>query len=442
MGGGIDPDARVGDLPAAERSLVAIARALAVESDAAGARRADGGAARAGRRAPARGAAAPAARAASALLYVTHRLDEVFRIADRVTVLRDGRHVAVRARSPRPRQTLWSSSIVGRSLTELFRQPPAARPETVLAVDGLGADGAGPVLVLCAPARSSAWSACAAPATTSSAAPLRRDADPCRRDRGGRQTFRRDSAGERRGARASASSPAGARGEPRPEPHGPGEPVHEPAPLASAVSRLVGTAAERAPRPTASTGRYGVRPPDPERRSPPSPAAISRRWCVARWMEATARLLVLEEPTFGVDVGSKAEIYQLLQQALGDGPSVLLISSDFEEVAGICHRALVFNRGAVSAESPRGELVVARLTALASGAPTRPQECGMSGAPPARAARAAWSPVHLGLGPADPARPPGHRLLAARSPTPSSPPSTSSRWSTAARSTRWWRSPS
>ena len=61
---------------------------------------------------------------------------------------------------------------------------------------------------------------------------------------------------------------------------------------------------------------------------------------VARWMEAGSRLLVLEEPTFGVDVGSKAEIYRLLQEALDQGLAVLLISSDFEEVAGICHRAL------------------------------------------------------------------------------------------------------
>jgi hypothetical protein len=48
-----------------------------------------------------------------------------------------------------------------------------------------------------------------------------------------------------------------------------------------------------------------------------------------------------EEPTFGVDVGSKAEIYQSLERALDGGLAVLLVSSDFEEVAGICHRALI-----------------------------------------------------------------------------------------------------
>ena len=85
-------------------------------------------------------------------------------------------------------------------------------------------------------------------------------------------------------------------------------------------------------------------------------------------METRARLLILEEPTFGVDVGSKAEIYRLLQVALDNGAAGLLVSSDFEEVAGIAHRALVFNRGRICAEVSRADLSVERLTALASGA--------------------------------------------------------------------------
>jgi ribose transport system ATP-binding protein len=79
------------------------------------------------------------------------------------------------------------------------------------------------------------------------------------------------------------------------------------------------------------------------------------------------RLLVLEEPTIGVDVGSKAEIYRLLQQSMTEGLAVILVSSDFEEVERLCHRALVFSRGRVAAEIPRHALSVARLTADASG---------------------------------------------------------------------------
>ena len=57
-----------------------------------------------------------------------------------------------------------------------------------------------------------------------------------------------------------------------------------------------------------------------------------------------------EDPTAGVDVGTKAEIYRLLADAVGRGQAVLLIATDFEEVAEICHRALVFRGGRIVAE--------------------------------------------------------------------------------------------
>jgi ribose transport system ATP-binding protein len=124
--------------------------------------------------------------------------------------------------------------------------------------------------------------------------------------------------------------------------------------------------------------RYGVRPPEPERVIATLSGGNQQKVIVARWMEAGSRLLVLEEPTFGVDVGSKAEIYRLLQEALDGGLAVVLISSDFEEVAGICHRALIFDRGRVAAELPRAELTIARLTALASGAAASSPQMGLA----------------------------------------------------------------
>jgi ribose transport system ATP-binding protein len=113
--------------------------------------------------------------------------------------------------------------------------------------------------------------------------------------------------------------------------------------------------------------RFSIKPPDPESVIATLSGGNQQKVVVARWMEAKVRLLVLEEPTIGVDIGSKAEIYHLLQQSLKDGLAVLLLSSDFEEVERICHRALVFSRGRVISEIPRSELTVARLTADASG---------------------------------------------------------------------------
>src|SRR5579871_5845139 len=114
IAGGISPDARVSALPAAERSLVAIARALAVRSDVlvldeptAALPEADVNHLLAALKRLAAGGIG--------IIYVTHRLDEVFRVADRVTVLRDGRRVAtvtVEATSPAD----LVEKIVGRSL--------------------------------------------------------------------------------------------------------------------------------------------------------------------------------------------------------------------------------------------------------------------------------------------------------------------------------------
>ena len=117
--------------------------------------------------------------------------------------------------------------------------------------------------------------------------------------------------------------------------------------------RLLGTAAEA--RHAAQRGRSATAcaRPSPSVPSPRSPAATSRRWSLARWLEGPSRLLILEEPTFGVDVGAKAEIYRLLDEATAQGRSVLLISSDFEEVAGICPSRPDRRRGRVVAELGR-----------------------------------------------------------------------------------------
>ena len=127
MGSDLDPEAPISSLPAAERSLVAIGRALAIKSDLLVLDEPT--------------AALPEAdverlletlrrlRASGiGIVYVTHRLDEVFRIADRVTVLRDGRRLAtVAARETTPADLV--QMIVGRSMSDAFVRPapPADR---------------------------------------------------------------------------------------------------------------------------------------------------------------------------------------------------------------------------------------------------------------------------------------------------------------------------
>ena len=89
---------------------------------------------------------------------------------------------------------------------------------------------------------------------------------------------------------------------------------------------------------------------------------------VGRWLSADRRVIVLEEPTAGVDVGAKADIYRLLEDSLAVGLGVVLVSSDFEEVASVAHRALVFVQGRVTEQLAGDQLTVGSLTAASSGA--------------------------------------------------------------------------
>jgi len=87
---------------------------------------------------------------------------------------------------------------------------------------------------------------------------------------------------------------------------------------------------------------------------------------VGRWLHLEGRVYVFEDQTAGVDVGAKAEIYRLFDVALERGATILIVSTDFEEVAKVCHRALVFDRGRVVAECCGDELSVENLLAAAS----------------------------------------------------------------------------
>jgi ribose transport system ATP-binding protein len=91
-----------------------------------------------------------------------------------------------------------------------------------------------------------------------------------------------------------------------------------------------------------------------------------QRMIFGRWMAAKPRLLLLDEPTRGVDVGAKAEIYKLIDEARADGLAILVASSELEELAGICHRIVVLRRGRIAAEFQRSEFSKERIIAAAA----------------------------------------------------------------------------
>jgi ribose transport system ATP-binding protein len=87
---------------------------------------------------------------------------------------------------------------------------------------------------------------------------------------------------------------------------------------------------------------------------------------MGRWLATKRTLLICEDPTAGVDVGAKAEIYALMNRALSDGIGILVVSTDFEEIAAICHRAIVFSQGAVVDELTGTRLTTENLIQAAS----------------------------------------------------------------------------
>lgn len=88
--------------------------------------------------------------------------------------------------------------------------------------------------------------------------------------------------------------------------------------------------------------------------------------CLARWLEPGGSLLILEEPTSGVDVGAKLAIHDLLRQNAAQGCTMLVISTDLEEVASLCDRALVVDRGRAAAELQGAALTIDQLIACSS----------------------------------------------------------------------------
>jgi len=86
---------------------------------------------------------------------------------------------------------------------------------------------------------------------------------------------------------------------------------------------------------------------------------------LAKWLLAKPSVLILDEPTRGIDVGAKFEVYQLIHELADKGAGVLVISSEIEELTGICDRILVMNRGEITGEFQREEFDRERILAAA-----------------------------------------------------------------------------
>ena len=366
VGGGIPPRARIFRLSRTERSLVAIARALACEAKVLVLDE------------PTSSLTAADVdrlfevltelrRTGVGMLYVSHRLDEVFRISDRVIVLRDGKVVAAKPTAEtRPAELI--QLIVGHRLSEVYRR--AKRPEgqpqrlsirhlqtghvddasfearrgEILGLTGLKGAGqleVGRALFGLEECRSGTVILEGEPLTLTS------PGDAIRRSVGFVSANRHDdSLALRLTVRENFFL------NPFQQRISPWAPIF-PGPESEEAMTWV--------------DRFGIRPRDPEANLESLSGGNQQKVVLGRWIEFRGNLLILEEPTIGVDIGARADIYRFLADELERGLTVLLISTDFEEVANLCHRALIFDRGQIVAELAGDALTVPNLIRAAAG---------------------------------------------------------------------------
>jgi ribose transport system ATP-binding protein len=301
-----------------------------------------------------------------AVVYISHRLEEIRQIGDRVTVLKDGRTVA---RNLPARQTPTAEVIrlmTGRSIEYVFPDRPTAAgaDEVVLEVTGLSRPGefvdvsltvrAGEVVGL-------------AGLVGSGRSEILETIYGARRPAAGTVRVRGR-------ALRVGSVPAAVRarmGLCPEERKSQGllldEPVYRNVSLPGlrrfARAGFLGRHAELAAA-GAVTARLDVRPPDASRPVRTLSGGNQQKVVLARWLLQGCDVLLLDEPTRGVDVGARSEIYALVRKLAEAGVAVLMVSSEVPEVLGLADRVLVVREGRVVHTAPSSELDEGRVLDL------------------------------------------------------------------------------
>jgi ribose transport system ATP-binding protein len=375
VGADIHPGLRIQSLSRTERSLVAIARALAAEAELLVLDEPT--------------ASLPAdevARLFTALrrlrehgvgmIYVSHRLDEVFEIADRMVVLRDGKVAGERlVAETTPDETILL--IVGREPSQVFRRPATRSGRPRLQLDSLAIRDVGPLSCEIHAGEIAGMVGLRGAGQEIVGRTLFGMEQPT----GGRILLDGEPLGLVSPREAMAKGLNLVCADRVGESILPNLSVRENFfinPEAAGMKPVSYIAPARESAAARSLGeKVGLRPNAPDLAIELLSGGNQQKVVVGRWLHLKSKVYVFEDPTAGVDVGAKAEIYRLFEVALQGGAAIIIISTDFEEVAKVCHRALVFKRGQVVSELAAGGLSIGRLLAAASASiPHVPHEDG------------------------------------------------------------------
>lgn len=280
-----------------------------------------------------------------AILFVSHRIEEVFEIADMVTVFRDGRLISVRPRAEVTPQGAIAD-MVGREIGLLQKRPPVPRGEVLLSVHELGRQGVfqdvsfevrrGEVLGfagLIGARRTDVGLALfgIAPATEGGIV-LRGRSETIRSPRQALALGIAYVSEDRRQLGLSL-------------------PMSIAANISLPVLRLylnpLGLVRKRLERQTAESfrKRLSIRTPSVDLAVAKLSGGNQQKVMLSKWLNTNPALLILDEPTRGIDVGAKAEVHAIIAELAKEGIGIILISSELSEVLAMSDRVLVMREG-------------------------------------------------------------------------------------------------
>jgi ribose transport system ATP-binding protein len=301
-----------------------------------------------------------------AMIYVSHRLDEIMDISDRAAVMRDGKLVGTRT-TAQTTDTELVELIVGRKFSGALAKADARSREVVLQLDQVYSANAGPVSFNARKGEVLGLIGLRGAGHEAISRALFGLADVSQ----GRMLLGGKAIAPRNPAQAIALGVGLVAADRLEENLGANLSVQEnlfPNPalvLGSLLARLRRGTEEKQAR--SLIKQFDVNPPAPQADVQNLSGGNQQKVVLARWINLQLPLLILEEPTAGVDVGAKRQIYDILREQANAGVCVLVVSTDFEEVANVCTRALVFRDGQVATELTGDALSVAGLLVAASG---------------------------------------------------------------------------
>ncbi|HEV3105817.1 MAG TPA: sugar ABC transporter ATP-binding protein [Trinickia sp.] len=362
---GLEYDTRtqIADLGVAQQQMVEIAKALSLDANVVVMD--EPTAAISDREAEALYAVVQKLRAArKAIVYISHRMKEVFDLGDRVTVLRDGRMVkSMLASEAMPDDLI--ALMVGRSVGSIYRRKQFRTPgEVALDVRELSTRTGVHGVDLKVHAGEIVGLSGLVGAGRSEVARAVFGADPI--ERGTVTVFGEPATG---GTHKVAAMGVGLIPEDRKQQGLALErSVHENLLAASLwrhFPRGFYRPAEGPDTTRALIDKMRIAPGDPQKRARVLSGGNQQKIVIGKWLAAGCRLFIFDEPTRGIDIGAKSEIFTLIEELVMAGAAVLLISSELAEVVHICDRAYVMREGRISGELQRDELSEQNILRLA-----------------------------------------------------------------------------